>query len=255
MTMSPGRSAVGRVELAGVGREAEALAPGEDPAVAELGDGPLRGAGSPDRSRGSNRSAAVAFEYAPQVGRPEDRRPGRRARARASSPDGPARRGARPGRRGPRSPTKTASAGSVLGAPAVRTRSTGSGPRRESRRARSRRPRHRPRRSRSRRWSSRAPRPWPGRSPRTARARSRGRDSLTMTPTRPAMNGATQTSGWVPKSARRTPGLDDRGLDDVGRHLDARHEVAALDDLAVEDREDLERIEPVEALELARSGR
>ena len=35
------RSAVGGVELAGVGREPEALAAGQDPAVAELGDGPL----------------------------------------------------------------------------------------------------------------------------------------------------------------------------------------------------------------------
>ena len=44
--------------------------------------------------------------------------------------------------------------------------------------------------------------------------------------------------------------VDDRGLDDVGRDLDARDEVAALDDLAVEDREHLERIEPVQPLEL-----
>ena len=45
-------------------------------------------------------------------------------------------------------------------------------------------------------------------------------------------------------------GVDDRRLDEVRRDLDARDEVAALDDLAVEDREHLERIEPVEPLEL-----
>ncbi len=44
--------------------------------------------------------------------------------------------------------------------------------------------------------------------------------------------------------------VDDRRLDDVGRHLDARHEVPGLDDLAVEHREDLERVEAVEPLEL-----
>ena len=75
-------------------------------------------------------------------------------------------------------------------------------------------------------------------------------DSFTTTPTRPAMNGATHTSGRLPKSASRAAGVDDRRLDDVRRDLDARHEVAALDDLAVEDREDLERVEPVEPLEL-----
>ena len=36
----------------------------------------------------------------------------------------------------------------------------------------------------------------------------------------------------------------------MGRDLDAGHEIALLDDLAVEDREDLERIEPIDALEL-----
>ncbi len=45
-------------------------------------------------------------------------------------------------------------------------------------------------------------------------------------------------------------GVDDPGVDDVGRDLDARHEVALLDDLAVEDREDLERVQSIDALEL-----
>ena len=57
----PVASAVGRVELARVGREAEALAAGEDAAVAEPGDRRSE-AGSPDSRRGSSRSAAVAFE-------------------------------------------------------------------------------------------------------------------------------------------------------------------------------------------------
>ena len=71
-----------------------------------------------------------------------------------------------------------------------------------------------------------------------------------MTPTRLGTNGATQTSGWLPKPASRAPGVDDRRLDEVGRDLDARDEVAAPDDLAVEGREDLERVDPVEALEV-----
>ena len=44
--------------------------------------------------------------------------------------------------------------------------------------------------------------------------------------------------------------LDDRGVHDVRCDLHARYEVAAGHDLAVEDREHLERIEPVDALEL-----
>ena len=74
---------------------------------------------------------------------------GRPGRARASSPGGPARRGARPGRRARRSPRSTASSGSVLAAPAVRIRSTGSAPPDEPRQRRPRRRPGRPRRSRS----------------------------------------------------------------------------------------------------------
>ena len=45
-------------------------------------------------------------------------------------------------------------------------------------------------------------------------------------------------------------GLDHAGIDEVRRDLDARDEVAALDDLTVEDREHLERVEPVDPFEL-----
>ena len=80
-------------------------------------------------------------------------------------------------------------------------------------------------------------------------------DSLTTTPTRRATNGATHTIGWLPKPAIRAPASTTAAVDDVRRDLHAGHEVAALDDLAVEDREHLERVEPVEPLELARSAR
>ena len=75
-------------------------------------------------------------------------------------------------------------------------------------------------------------------------------DSLTTTPTRRRPNGETQTTGWLPKPAKSSRRIDDAGVDDVRRDLDARHEIALLDDLAVEDREDLERIEPVDPLQL-----
>ena len=45
-------------------------------------------------------------------------------------------------------------------------------------------------------------------------------------------------------------GIDRRRIDEVRRHLDARDEVAARDDLAVERGEDLERVDPVEPLEV-----
>ena len=64
------------------------------------------------------------------------------------------------------------------------------------------------------------------------------------------MNGATQTSGRRPPSARRTPASTTSGLNEVRRDLHARHEIARRDDLAVEDREDLEWIDPVEPLQV-----
>ena len=75
-------------------------------------------------------------------------------------------------------------------------------------------------------------------------------DSLTTTPTRRWPNGETHTTGWLPNPARRAAASMTAGVDDVRRDLDARHEVALLDDLAVEDREHLERIEPIDAIQL-----
>ena len=45
-------------------------------------------------------------------------------------------------------------------------------------------------------------------------------------------------------------GLDDRGIDDVRGHLHAGHQVARLHGLTIEDREQLQRIEAVQPLEL-----
>ena len=59
-------------------------------------------------------------------------------------------------------------------------------------------------------------------------------DSLTMTPTRDGMNGATHTSGWLPKPATRAPSSTRGGVDDVRGDLDAGDEIAARHDLAVE---------------------
>ena len=75
-------------------------------------------------------------------------------------------------------------------------------------------------------------------------------DSLTITPTRLGTNGATQTSGWLPKPGEPRTLVDRGRLDEVRRDLDARDEVAPFDDLAVEHGEDLERVDPVEPLEL-----
>ena len=71
-----------------------------------------------------------------------------------------------------------------------------------------------------------------------------------MTPTRLGTNGATHTIGRLPKSASRAPGIHGRGVDEVRRDLHAGDEIARLDDLAVERGEDLERVDPVEPLEL-----
>ncbi len=71
---------------------------------------------------------------------------------------------------------------------------------------------------------------------------------MTSTPTRPGRNAG--------DAHERTPGAGhglapaDRGLrDELGRHLDAGHEIAGPDDLAVVDREDLQGIDPVQALQ------
>ena len=69
-----------------------------------------------------------------------------------------------------------------------------------------------------------------------------------MTPTRRRRNGGDpheRATGRSDALAARDDGL----RDEVGRDLDARHEVAGSHDLAVEDREHLERIDPIEALE------
>ena len=162
--------------------------PGQDPAVAELGHRPLR---RPARRR------AAAAAAGPRPWPSSTRRTsagrgstsGRRAPATASSRDAPARRGAR--RRPPSASiaTKNASRGSVLADPAVRMRSAVSAPRTNSAMAVS---------TASgvvldvddvEDLRAEALRPWPGRWPRTARARSPRTDSLTTTPTRRGTNG------------------------------------------------------------------
>ena len=72
---------------------------------------------------------------------------------------------------------------------------------------------------------------------------------MTTTPTRPGMNGATQTSGWP--ANRATPGtlVHGRRIHEVRRDLDAGHEVALVHDLAIERGEDLEGIDPVDAFQ------
>ena len=187
-------SAIGRVELARVGREAEPLAAGQDPAVAELGDGPLGRAARPTAgAAGAGRRRSPSSTRRRSAGRGSRSR--RCAPARASSPGGPGtpRRTTRP----PSAAiaTKKASSGSVLAAPAVRIRSTGSG--RRTKRG------HRGLDSLGvvldvvDRLRSSEPRPSTlARTLASNRSRAIPRtDSLTMTPTRLGRNGATQTSG------------------------------------------------------------
>ncbi len=50
----------------------------------------------------------------------------------------------------------------------------------------------------------------------------------------------------TPEVGQPCAGVHGRRLDEVRRDLDARHQIARFDHLAVEDREDLERIDPVE---------
>ena len=203
--------------------------------MTELGDGPL---GRPARptaaaaAAGRRRSPSSTRRRSagPRIAvRADPRQPEHRAR------DGPARRAGRRDRRARRSPGRTDRAG-----PCWRRRRSGSGRpdrarRTNARHAPPRPPRRRPRRSRSPTISE----PSPSTLARTlASNRSRAvarTDSLTMTPTRRGSNGATQTSGRRPERGQPSPCVDDRRLDEVRRDLDARDEVAARDDLAVED--------------------
>ena len=75
-------------------------------------------------------------------------------------------------------------------------------------------------------------------------------DSLTTTPTRPRDERRDPDERLAAEAGHARALVDDRRLDDVRRDLDARHEIARLDDLAVEDGEHLERIDPVEPLEV-----
>src|SRR3954453_10562494 len=72
-------------------------------------------------------------------------------------------------------------------------------------------------------------------------------DSLTRTPTRRRTKGATQTSGRCPAVAPDPrSGVDGRRVDEVWRDLDASDQIAAGYDLAIELREHLERVDPIE---------
>ena len=162
---------------------------------------------------------------------------------------GRARPAGRRGRRARRWPGSTGPAG-----PCWRRRRSGSGrPGPAAARSRPSRPRprrRRPRRTRWRRSSSRAPRSWPGRWPRTSLARGRA-DRLLDDDADPARDERRDPHERMAAEAGQPRArVDRRGLDEVRRDLDARDEVAARDDLAVEDREDLERVDPVDALEL-----
>ena len=195
-------SAVRGVELARVGREAEPLDAGEDAAMTELGHRPL-GCGLAGQQSREQQVGGGRLRVRPAGRQAEDRPYRRPGRARASSPDGPARRDGPPDRRAPRSPGRTGRAGSVLADPAVSTRSAVSAPRvnratrrldrvgvvldvgdREDRRAE------------------------PLDLGADARLEplaggARGPISLTTTPTRRRWNGATHTIGWPPKPAIR----------------------------------------------------
>ena len=70
-------------------------------------------------------------------------------------------------------------------------------------------------------------------------------------PTVERTNGATHTTGVLPKPGDARTLLDDRARHDMWRDLDAGHQIPGRDDLAVERGEDLERIDPVDLLEVA----
>ena len=54
----------------------------------------------------------------------------------------------------------------------------------------------------------------------------------------------------APETGEPRSRIDRRGIDEMRRHLDAGDQLARLDDLAIEDREDLERIDTVQPLQL-----
>ena len=72
-----------------------------------------------------------------------------------------------------------------------------------------------------------------------------------------ATRAGRQGGGAADRVARRRdhhglggPGLDDRCVDHVRRDLDAGDEIALLDDLAIEHREHLQRVEAIDALKI-----
>ena len=74
---------------------------------------------------------------------------------------------------------------------------------------------------------------------------------MTTTPTRRATNGATHTIGWLPNPAMRAPASTTAASTRCGATFTLATRSPLLDDLTVIDREHLERIEPIDALELA----
>ena len=233
MARAPGgRPAVRRVELAGVGREAEAHLAGQDAAVAERARPVRRGrrlAGQEPRQQQVRRGRLRVRAAGRQA---EDRGPPDRAPARASSLGGRARRAARRGRRAPRSPTKNG----VRRVGRAGRRRSGStvGPSRAPARTAPAAARTATvlvldvvdrRRSREPRLSTLARTLASNRAP-VGVARS---DSLTTTAdASSARNGATQTMRPACRRRRAArPSSTTARVDDVRRDLDARDEVAA----------------------------
>ena len=217
--------------------------------MAELRDGPRRRR-SPDSSRGSSRSAAVAFEYAPHVGRPRTAvRPMRASQSIEPGCAGTPRRTTRPpsavdrhearvqriGARGARcqdeiDPDRVLATNRAIADSTASTESS--------------------RRIRSRRSRSRGPRSSPGRWPRTAPEPIPRIDSLTTTPTFRGSNGATQTSGRRPRRRAAPPlprGPLQRGAARPSRSPRGRPAPTIWPSKIGED---LERIDPVEPLQL-----
>ena len=80
-------------------------------------------------------------------------------------------------------------------------------------------------------------------------------DSLTMTPTPPSEERRDPDERAAAEIREPGAGIDRGRVHQVRRDLDTRDEVALLHDLAVERGEDLERIDPVEPLELGDRAR
>ena len=192
-----------------------------------------------------SRSAAVAREYAPHVGRPRSAvRPARPSHSIEPGWAGTPRRTTRPRRS--RSAMKKGSSGSVEAPPAVRTRSTADRLRGRTAGARARQP--------------------PGRLD-VHDVDDRGAETLDLLPDAAfeafarragdilldqhadpfAGEGGDVDDRMVDRQAFATS--DDRLGDDVRGDLDARDEIARADDLAVEHGEHFERIDPVQALQ------